>query len=236
MAGMADLGAARRRGGDHVRRAGRSRRATTGGDPVRMVTSPAGIGSSAAALAALLLVTLTLAGLPAAVRPLRIRSGVIASMVAVTGTVLVAGGYWATVFVQPGLAGTAPQAIREGLPSLTAGFVAWYAVMGLGWVLVAVVLTRSKVVRVSGCVLGAAGLLCISPPPTRSVKPVAARRIPTTYKAGCSRGVADASILTCCLGGRTAPTFRLGRRRGPRWRSVRGWRHRVWSAVATRAP
>ena len=141
--------------------------ATTGGDPVRMVTSPMGIGSSVAALAALLLLTLALAGLPAAVPALRSRSGVIASIVAMTGTALVAGGYWASVFVQPGLAGVAPQAIRDGLASLTAGFVASYAVMGLGWILVAVVLTRSKVLRVSGWVLAAAGLLCISPLPFR---------------------------------------------------------------------
>lgn len=141
--------------------------ATTGGDPVRMVTSPAGIGSSVAALAALLLLTLVLAGLPAAVPALRTRSGVVASIVAMTGTALVAGGYWASVFVQPGLAGIAPQAIRDGLPSLTAGFVASYTVMGLGWILVAITLTRSKVVRASGWALGAAALLCISPLPFR---------------------------------------------------------------------
>ena len=141
--------------------------AATGGDPVKMVTSPMGIGSSVAALAALLLLSLALAGLAAALPMLRSGFGAIAWTVATTGTVLVAGGYWASVFVQPGLADVAPQAIRDGLPSLTAGFIASYTVMGLGWIMLAVALTRSKLVGVSGWVLAAAALLTISPLPFR---------------------------------------------------------------------
>lgn len=66
---------------------------------------------------------------------------------AVVGTVLVAGGQWAALFVLPALSAHAPQVLSSGaLGSVTVGYVASYAVFALGWVATAVALLRARVV------------------------------------------------------------------------------------------
>lgn len=86
---------------------------------------------------------------------------------ALTGGVLTAGGYWTSVFVQPGLADVAPQAVQGGLPSLTAGFVASYAVLGIGWAWVAASLLRAAAIGRTGWLVLAAAVVCLSPLPFR---------------------------------------------------------------------
>jgi len=71
------------------------------------------------------------------------------------------------VFVQPGLAHVDPDAVRDGITSLTAGFIVSYMVMGLGWILVAIALLRTKMIGVSGWFLILASLIAISPAPFR---------------------------------------------------------------------
>jgi hypothetical protein len=80
---------------------------------------------------------------------------------------LTAGGYWSSVFVQPGLAHAAPDAVRNGLATITAGFVVSYLAMGLGWVLTGIALLRAKLLGVSGWMLILAALIAISPLPFR---------------------------------------------------------------------
>jgi hypothetical protein len=138
-----------------------------GGDAVAMVSSGLGIASNFTALLALVAMAIGLAGLPAQVPGIRQGFGRLAWTVATVGTVLTAGAYWSSVFVQPALAHDAPDAVRNGLASVTAGFVVSYLVMGLGWVLTAIVLLRTRLLRVSGWFLILAALIAITPLPFR---------------------------------------------------------------------
>jgi hypothetical protein len=71
------------------------------------------------------------------------------------------------VFVQPGLAHAAPDAVRDGLASVTAGFVVSYLVMGLGWALIAIALLRARLLGASAWFLIVASLIAITPLPFR---------------------------------------------------------------------
>jgi hypothetical protein len=139
----------------------------SGGDAVRMASSGLGIAANLTALAALVAMVVGLAGLPGPVPGLRHGFGRVAWAVATIGTILVAGGYWSSVFVQPGLAHVAPGAVRDGIGSLTAGFVVSYLLMGLGWVLTAIALLRTRMLGVSGWFVIVAALVAISPLPFR---------------------------------------------------------------------
>ena len=140
---------------------------TSGGDAVTMVTGGTGIASSVTALATLIALAVGLAVLPAQASALRAGFGRVAWLVALLGTVLVSGGYWSSVFIQPGLADVAPDVVRDGIGSVTAGFIASYLVLGLGWALLAITLLRAKLVAVSGWFLLATALIAISPAPFR---------------------------------------------------------------------
>jgi hypothetical protein len=132
-----------------------------------MASSGLGIGASVSALAAVVFLCVGLTGLAVRIPTLRHGYGLFAWAVATMGTLLTAGGYWSAVFVQPGLATMAPNAVRDGIPSVTAGFVVSYMVMGLGWILVAVALLRLRLVRVSGWFVILGGLVCFTPLPFR---------------------------------------------------------------------
>jgi hypothetical protein len=137
------------------------------GDAVAMASSGLGIASNLAALVALVAMVIGLAGLPAQAPTLRQGFGRVAWAVATIGTILTAGGYWSSVFVQPDLAHAAPDAIRDGLSSLTAGFVVSYLAMGLGWALTAIALLRARLLGISGWFLIVAALVAVSPLPFR---------------------------------------------------------------------
>jgi hypothetical protein len=139
----------------------------TGGDAVKMAANGLGIASSITALAALIAMLFGLVALPAQVPLLRHGFGRLATIVAALGTILTAGGYWSSVFVQPGLAHVDPDAVRTGITTVTAGFIASYMVMGLGWALVAIALLRAKLIRISGWFLVLTSVLAISPAPFR---------------------------------------------------------------------
>jgi uncharacterized membrane protein (DUF485 family) len=87
--------------------------------------------------------------------------------VAVVGTVLVAGGQWAALFVLPALSEHAPQVLSSGaLGSVTVGYVASYAVFALGWVATSIGLLRARAVPSwLGVLLLVGGLASFVPAP-----------------------------------------------------------------------
>jgi hypothetical protein len=88
-------------------------------------------------------------------------------LVAVVGTVLVAGGQWAALFVLPALSEHAPQILSSGaLGSVTVGYVASYAVFALGWIATAVALLRAGAVPVwLGVLLIVGSVASLAPAP-----------------------------------------------------------------------
>jgi hypothetical protein len=118
---------------------------TAGGAAVE--ASPFAVASSAVLLVALLGV-----GAAALLGLARLRDDgrtVAPPVVAVVGTVLVAGGQWAALFVLPALSEHAPRVLSSGeLSSVTVGYVASYAVFALGWVATAAALLRVRAVPV----------------------------------------------------------------------------------------
>jgi hypothetical protein len=119
--------------------------ASTAGAAVE--SSPFAVASSAVLLVALLGVG---AAAVLAVGALRDADRSVAPpLLAVVGTVLVAGGQWAALFVLPGLSEHAPRLLSSGaLGSVTVGYVASYAVFALGWIATAVALLRARAVPV----------------------------------------------------------------------------------------
>lgn len=109
--------------------------------------SPFAVASSAVLLVALLGVGAT--ALLALTRLRDAGRAIAPPLVAVVGTVLVAGGQWAALFVLPALSEHAPGVLSSGeLGSVTVGYVASYAVFALGWVATAVALLRIRAVPV----------------------------------------------------------------------------------------
>lgn len=110
-------------------------------------SSPFGVASSAVLLVALLGVG---AGAVLAMGRLRDEGRSVAlPLVAVVGTVLVAGGQWAALFVLPALSEHAPRVLSSGaLGSVTVGYVASYAVFALGWIATAGTLWQARAVPV----------------------------------------------------------------------------------------
>lgn len=111
----------------------------TAGDAVE--SSPLAIASSAL----LFIVALGIGG--AAVATFGRGPGVAGPAIAVVGSVLVAGGQWAALFVLPALSSHAPDLLTSGaMGSVTVGYVASYAVFAVGWIVTAVALLRGRAV------------------------------------------------------------------------------------------
>ena len=127
-------------------------------------TSPLATASSG-----LLLVALFGIGATALIATVRLRAagrGVAGAAVAVVGTVLVAGGGWAALFVLPALAAEAPEVLDAGLGSVVVGYIASYVVFSVGWVWAGVALLRSRLVPIAlGILLALAGALAFVPAP-----------------------------------------------------------------------
>jgi hypothetical protein len=127
-------------------------------------TSPLGIASSAVLLVALLGLG---AGAVAALARLREAGrGLTGVAVAVVGTVLVAGGGWAALFVLPALAKAAPGVLDSGLESVVVGYVASYVVFTVGWVWTGVTLIRARLVPTwLGVLVAVGGAIAFVPAP-----------------------------------------------------------------------
>ncbi|MCU1668659.1 MAG: tellurite resistance protein and related permease-like protein [Blastococcus sp.] len=137
--------------------------AATGGAAVE--SSPFAIASTAVLMIALLGI-----GAAALLGIGRLRNAgrsIAPPVVAVVGTVLVAGGQWAALFVLPALSEHAPQVLASGaMGSVTVGYVASYAVFALGWIATAAGLLRARVVPVwLGVLLLVGGVASFVPAP-----------------------------------------------------------------------
>jgi hypothetical protein len=86
--------------------------------------------------------------------------------VAVVGSVLVAGGSWAALFVISALATEAPEALEADLVNTVIGFIASYAVFTVGWVWTGIALLRARLVPTwLGVATAAAGVIAFVPSP-----------------------------------------------------------------------
>jgi hypothetical protein len=134
----------------------------TAGDAVD--TSPLATAASAVLLLALLALAAT-----ALCAVARLRAGghrAVGATIATLGTVFVAGGGWATLFVLPALAAEAPGVLDSGLPSVEIGFIASYVVFTVGWVWAGIELARARVVPTwLGVLVAVAGVLAFAPAP-----------------------------------------------------------------------
>lgn len=123
------------------------------------------VASSALLLVALLGIGATAFAALARIRATGRTAG--APALAVVGTVLVAGGAWAALFVLPALAAEAPDVLESGaLGSVMVGYIASYAVFALGWVATGVALIRSRTVPTwLGVLVAVGGALAFVPAP-----------------------------------------------------------------------
>ena len=129
-----------------------------------ILTSPLVIAASSSLLIALLGVA---AAALAVLARLRVEGrGAAGPAIAAVGTVLVAGGNWATLFVQPALAARAPEVLEAGLPSVVVGYAVSYVVFSVGWIWTGVALLRARIVPTwLGVVLTVSGALAVVPGP-----------------------------------------------------------------------
>jgi hypothetical protein len=136
-----------------------------------VTAGPGGLEASplATASSALLLVALLGIGATAVAALARLRTagrGVAGAAVAVVGTVLVAGGAWAALFVLPALAKAAPGVLESGLESVVVGYIASYVVFTVGWVWTGVTLIRARLVPTwLGVLVAVGGAVAFVPVP-----------------------------------------------------------------------
>ena len=127
-------------------------------------TSPLATASSG-----LLLVALLGIGAAAVAALARLRDAgrpVPGPALAVVGTVLVAGGAWAALFVLPALAAEAREVLDSGLPSVVVGYIASYVVFTVGWLWTGIALIRARLVPTwLGVLVAVGGLVAFVPAP-----------------------------------------------------------------------
>jgi hypothetical protein len=137
-----------------------------------VATAGDGIESSPLAVAASALLFVALLGIGAAALAALVRlreagrtAG--APALALVGTVLVAGGTWAALFVLPALASEAPALLESGdLGGVMVGYIASYAVFAVGWLATGIALLRSRIVPTwLGVLAAVAGALSFVPAP-----------------------------------------------------------------------
>jgi hypothetical protein len=123
----------------------------------------------ATASSAAMLVTLLGIGAAALASLARLRDAgrsVASAAVAVLGSVLVAGGSWAALFVISALATEVPEALEADLVNTTIGFIASYAVFAVGWVWTGIALLRARLVPTwLGVATAVAGVIAFVPSP-----------------------------------------------------------------------
>jgi len=121
-----------------------------------------------AALAQLLLLILALLALYRVQEHRFGTFGHASALLALTGTVLAAGGAWDSAFTVPYLADVAPDVLdRASSGSLLAGYVSSYLVLVVGWAAFAIATLRAKVLpRGPAIALLCGSVLAIVPAPT----------------------------------------------------------------------
>jgi hypothetical protein len=127
-------------------------------------TSPLATASSALLLVALL--GIGAAGMAALARLREDGRGIGGVAVAVLGSVLVAGGTWAALFVMPAIAAEAPEVLDGELAGVVVGYIASYLVFTVGWVWTGVAVTRARIVpRWVGVLVAVGGVVAFVPSP-----------------------------------------------------------------------
>jgi len=130
-----------------------------------LLTSPLLVASFALLLGAVF--GLSAAALAALVRLHGAGRGVAGGAIAVVGTMLVAGGTWTSLFVQPALAEHAPEVLAGDLAGVIVGYIGSYVVFSVGWVWTAVALVRARLLPTAvGAVLAVGGALAFVPGPS----------------------------------------------------------------------
>jgi hypothetical protein len=127
-------------------------------------TSLLAVASSALLLVAVL--GIGAAGLAAMARLQEAGGGLPGPAIAVVGSLLVAGGTWAALFVMPALAAEVPEALEQELAGVVTGYIASYVVFTVGWVWTGVALIRAGLVPTwLGVLTAVAGVLAFVPSP-----------------------------------------------------------------------
>jgi hypothetical protein len=127
-------------------------------------TSPLATASSALLLVALLGIGATAVSALARLR--EAGRGVPGIAIAVVGTVLVAGGTWAALFVMPAIAAESPEVLDGDLAGIVVGYIASYLVFTVGWVWTGVALIRAAVVPTwLGVLVAVGGVVAFVPSP-----------------------------------------------------------------------
>ncbi len=120
------------------------------------------------ALAVLVLLALALVSLHRAQEPALSRFGHASALLALTGTMLAAGGAWDSVFTVSYLADVSPAVLDRATDgALLAGYVLSYLVFAIGWASFAVATLRARVLaRGPSIALLVGAVLAILPAPT----------------------------------------------------------------------
>lgn len=140
---------------------------SVGSSPAAMA-STAGITAAILALLAVLALLIGVIGIYAAQASELPGPGLTGLLLTMVGAVLTAGGVWSSVFVVPGLAEAAPSVLETGLPSVVAGFIASYTMLGIGGLLFGTsVLKAGNLPRASAVLLIVGGVVCLAPLPAR---------------------------------------------------------------------
>jgi hypothetical protein len=131
---------------------------------VEIAHSALGVAAGVAGLLGLIFLAFALVGLRQRTARLRKGAGFAGWTLAMFGTIMAAGGAWDQVFLLPGLATAAPEIADSGLDTVLAGYLTSYALLGLGWVLVAVSLIRAGTARAGAWVMLVGAVACLAPP------------------------------------------------------------------------
>ncbi len=127
-------------------------------------TSPVAIASSALLLLAA--VGIVAAAVAALVRLRAAGRGGAPAAVAALGSLLVAGGVWATLFVMHPLAAEVPTAMETEIAGIVVGYVASYLVFAVGWAWTGIALLRVGALPTwLGVLVAVAGVLAFVPSP-----------------------------------------------------------------------
>jgi hypothetical protein len=136
----------------------------SGESMAEIAQSAGGVATGATGLLGLIFLAFALVGLREQTARLRKGPGFAGWVLAMFGTIMAAGGAWDQVFLLPGLATAAPEIADSGLDTVLAGYLTSYALLGLGWVLVAVSLIRAGTARAGAWVMLVGAVACLAPP------------------------------------------------------------------------
>ena len=94
--------------------------------------------------------------------------GHVGLFVALSGAAMSVGGVWSQVFVTPYLIAEAPQLLEQSSPSVLAGYILSYNLLGLGALLFSIATLLSRAFPRWTSVLDIAGaVICVGPLPSR---------------------------------------------------------------------